>query len=141
MSIGHKAGLAAQIAGELSAVIVLDDDRVLRGFEDVEDGLAMQWYQPADLELICRDSLLVKHFACFSDHAISRSPSDQGDFGVAKTEQMWRWNCSINPGLLPHALFHHGAALDGIREFVADKHTVFIVLVSCGRMDVAWHSG
>ncbi len=33
VTVRHKAGFAAQITGELAAVVVLDDDRVLRSVE------------------------------------------------------------------------------------------------------------
>ena len=39
---GDEAGFAAQVAGELAAEIVLDDDGVERVVEDVEDGVGVE---------------------------------------------------------------------------------------------------
>jgi len=40
-----------------------------------------------------------------------------------------------------HALFHHGAALDGVGVLVADEHAVFIVFVARDYMGVAGNAG
>ena len=42
VAVGNKAGFAAQIAGELAAEVVLDDDGVLCFAEYVDDGIAME---------------------------------------------------------------------------------------------------
>ena len=41
VSVGYKAGFAAQIACELTAVVVLDDDCVPRTLEQAEDRISM----------------------------------------------------------------------------------------------------
>src|SRR5437660_881742 len=78
------------------------------------------------------------------------SPSLQTMISCAGTESfVFPPNCSftastihrgLNSDNLPHALFHHGATLDRVGEFVADQHAVFIVLVGCGGVDVAGHA-
>src|SRR5258708_2606387 len=65
VSIGHEAGFAPQVAGELAAVVVLDDDRVPRAFQNLENRRAVQRHQPADLELIGGNALLSQDFAAF----------------------------------------------------------------------------
>ena len=52
VSVGDKAGFAAQVAGKLAAEVVLDDDRVPGILQDVENRVAMQRHEPADLEMI-----------------------------------------------------------------------------------------
>src|SRR5271169_4664578 len=66
--VGHKAGFTAQIARKLAAVVVLDDDGVARASQDFENGFAMQRHEPADLELICSDSLVVEEFSSLLDY-------------------------------------------------------------------------
>ena len=82
MAVGDEAGFAAQVAGKLAAVVVLDDDRVPGIFEDVDNRIAMQRHQPADLELIGGDALLRQDFAGLLDDAVGGAPADQRDIGV-----------------------------------------------------------
>src|SRR5579859_7042412 len=139
--VRHKAGLTAQIARKLPAVVVLDDDRVPRALEDLENRLAVQRHQPANLQLIRRNPLLVKNLASLFDHSLGRSPSDQRDIGVARSPQL-RWgNRRRNPRRLAHAFFHHGAPLGRIGEFVADQHAVLIMLVAGRRVRITRHAG
>src|SRR5260370_8571248 len=63
MPVRHEAGLAAQVAGELAAVVVLHNNRVPRAFEDVENRVAVQRYEPPDLELIGGNPLLPERLA------------------------------------------------------------------------------
>ncbi len=63
VAVGDEAGFAAQVAGELAAEVVLDDDGVLGLLEDVDDGVAVQRDEPADLELVGGDALLGEEFA------------------------------------------------------------------------------
>ena len=56
VAVGNVACLAAEITGELPAVVVLDDDRAFSGgFENVGDGLSVKRNQPSDLKLIRPD--------------------------------------------------------------------------------------
>src|SRR2546426_446653 len=141
VAVGDKAGFAAQVAGKLAAVVVFDDDGVPRAFQDFENGFSMQRHKPADLELIGRDSLLAEDFTGFLDDPFRRAPADQGDIGVARTQQRGPRNGGLNADYLAHALFHHGAALDGIGELVADYYAVFLVFIRSRRVDVAGHPG
>src|SRR5258708_1984505 len=118
--VRHEARFAAQVARKLPAVIVLHDDGVPRVPQNFENGFAMQWHEPANLELICRDSFLIENFTGFLDHTFRRTPADQRNIRVARTPQRWRRHCGFDPRHLAHAFFHHGAALDRIREFIAD---------------------
>ena len=58
MPVWYEAGFAAQVTGELAAIVVLHNDRVSNVFENVENRVAVQRHEPADLELIGRDALL-----------------------------------------------------------------------------------
>src|SRR5690348_15015458 len=49
--VRHIAGFAAQVAGKLATVVILDDDCVPRASQNVENRLAVQRDEPADLEL------------------------------------------------------------------------------------------
>ena len=60
VSVGDEAGFAAQVAGELAAVVVLDDDGVACALQNVDDRVAVQRDEPADLQLIGRNALLVR---------------------------------------------------------------------------------
>ncbi len=60
VAVGYEAGFAAQVAGELAAEVVLDDDGVARVAEDVEDGVAVQRDEPADGEMVDGDALLAE---------------------------------------------------------------------------------
>src|SRR5712691_1438380 len=135
--IRHEAGFAAQVASELAAVVVLYDDRAPRAFEDVQNRVAVQRHEPADLELVGRNALLGEDLTGLLNHSLGRAPADQRDIGIARTPQLGRGNRDLDAGNLPHALFHHGAALCRIREFVADQDAIFIVFVTCRRVRVA----
>ncbi len=52
--------------------------------EDVEDGVAVQRDEPADLQLVGGDALLGQLLARFADDAVGRAPADQGDVGVGR---------------------------------------------------------
>src|SRR6266566_3105086 len=74
--VRRVAGFAAQVAGELAAVVVLHYDRVPRAFQNVDNRLAVQRDEPADLKLIGRDPLLTEDLAGFLDHPFGRPPAD-----------------------------------------------------------------
>ncbi len=63
VSIGHEAGLTSQVAGELPTEVVFHDDGVACILQDVDDCVAMQRHQPANLQLIGGDSLLAQDLA------------------------------------------------------------------------------
>src|SRR5260370_13432249 len=89
--IGHEAGFASQIAGERAELVVLDDDRVPRVFQNVENRVAVEWYEPADLKLIGRNALLGEDLTGLLNHSLRRSPADQRDLGIARAPQHgWR---------------------------------------------------
>src|ERR1019366_9231602 len=77
VSVGHEAGLAAEVARELSAVIVLDDDGVFGLAEDVDDGVAMQRNEPADGQVVDRDAGLAEQLAGLVYDTIGRAPADE----------------------------------------------------------------
>src|SRR6266853_2065837 len=140
VAVRHVAGFAAQITRKLATEVVLDNDGVPRAFQNVENRFAMQRDEPADLQLIGRDSLFPEDLTGFLDHPFGRPPADQGNVSIAGTHQYRRRNGSLNADHLAHALLHHGTALDRICVLVADQHAIFIVFVRAGGVGVAGHS-
>src|SRR6266849_8598811 len=69
VSARDVAGFATQITGELAAVVVLYDDRVPRVFQNVKNHLAVQRHEPANLELVGRNSLFAEDLASLLDHS------------------------------------------------------------------------
>src|SRR5580704_10489702 len=130
VAVRHEAGFAAQVACELAAVVVLHNDRVARAFEGVQDCVAVQRNEPTDLELTRRNAVLGEDLASLLDHSIGRSPANQRDLGITWSPHYRRRNRSFNSANLPHALFHHGAALGWVGEFVTDQDAMFIVFVT-----------
>src|ERR1700687_2511413 len=141
VAAGHKAGFAAQVARKLPAVVVLHDDGALRVFQDFENGFAMQRHEPADLQLIGGDALLIEEFTSLLDHSFRRTPANQGHIGIAWARERGRRNGGLNTCDLAHTLFHHGPALDWIGELVANYYAVFLVFICSHRVDVAGHAG
>ena len=82
VAVGDEAGFAAQIAGELAAEVVLDDDGVLGVLEDVEDGVAMQRDEPADRRWLTVMPCVAQELAGLVDDAVGGAPADEGDVGV-----------------------------------------------------------
>src|SRR3990167_1614334 len=80
--------------------------------------------------MIGDDSLLTgKFFHRLAYHPCGRTPANQRDLCVRRSEYS-RWlQQGQNPLHFSHALFMDRPALVGIREFVADEHAVLIVLV------------
>src|SRR6266849_1310683 len=139
--VRYEAGFAAQVTGELAAVVVLHNDRVPRALEDVENRLSVQWHEPADLELIGRNALLDKDLAGLLNHSFRGAPTNQGDVRITRAPQLrWR-HCGFNSRNLPHALFHHGPAFGWIRELVADQNPVFVVLITRSCVSMTEYSG
>src|SRR5712691_2290055 len=141
VAVGHEAGFAAEVARKLAAVIILHDDGVPRVFQNFENCIAMQGHQPADLQLIGGNSLLIENLAGFLDHTFRGTPADQCNIGFARPPQHRRRNGSLNADDFAHALFHHRASLDRIGEFVANQYAVFHVFVGGGGVDVAGNAG
>src|SRR6267378_4210283 len=141
VAVRHKAGLAAQVARKLAAVIVLHDDGVPGVLQNFENGIAMKRHNPANLKLIGGDSLFIENFAGFLDHTFRGTPADQRNIGVRRPQQRRRRDGGFNAGHFAHALVHHGAALDGIGEFVANQYAVFHVFVGGDGVDVAGDAG
>jgi len=80
-----QSWFAAEIAGELAAVVVLYNDRVTCVFQNVEDRIAVQRHKPPDLKLIGRDALLGEDLTGLFNHSFGRSPTDQRDVGITRT--------------------------------------------------------
>src|SRR5229473_7482017 len=127
VAVWHKAGFAAQVARKLAAIVVLHDDGVARVFQNFENRVAMQRYEPTDLQLIRRDPFIIEDLAGFLDYTLRRTPADQGNIGVARTRQRWRRHCGLHPGHLEPAALHHHTEHDRIGEDVADQHAVLHV--------------
>jgi hypothetical protein len=58
VAVGDEAGFAAEVARELAAVVVLDDDGAFGIVELIEDGFAVERNEPANLQLVGGNSLL-----------------------------------------------------------------------------------
>src|SRR5262249_29775802 len=130
VAVSHNACLTAQIAGKLSAVIVFNNDRAASIFENVDDGVAVYRHQPANLQLICRNTLIGQNLTGFFNDALGGSPANQSDVCLARSPQFGRGNRGGNAGDFPHALLHHSPTLARIGELVADQNTILIVFVA-----------
>src|SRR5437867_9644272 len=74
ITIGNVACFAPEIARELSAVIVLDNDRALsRGLQEFDDRFPMQRNEPANLKLIGGYAFGIENLHGLTDHALRRS--------------------------------------------------------------------
>ena len=106
----------------------------------------MQRHQPANESVV--DSCAMIPSSARSLRALPRSrhrfdsPPNQRDLRIrCDPNQLRRGHRSRNPRFLTHALFHHCAALGGVRVFVADQHAIFIVLVARHHVRVPGHAG
>ena len=141
VAVGDEAGFAAQVAGELAAEVVLDDDGVAGVAEDVEDGVAVERDEPADGEMVDGDALLAEEVAGFVDDAVGGAPADEGDVGVGGAAELRRGDGGGDAVHLAHAFFHHGAALGVVGVGVGDEDAVFVVLVGGDDVGVAGDAG
>src|SRR5260370_3395287 len=73
VAVWHKAGFASQVARKLAAVVVLHDDGLARVPQNLQNRIAMQRHDPADLQLIGRDSFLIEDLAGFFYYARRRT--------------------------------------------------------------------
>ena len=80
--------------------------------ELVENRVAVQRHHPADLQLVGGDALFGEKLDRLVDDAFGRPPADQRDVGVARADELRRWDGGLDAGDLALALLHHGAALD-----------------------------
>src|SRR5262252_8431411 len=60
VAFGLKAGLRAQVAGELTTVIIFDNNDAFTSVELVQNCLGVQWNQPFDLQIVCDNVLLIE---------------------------------------------------------------------------------
>lgn len=128
----HETGFAAQIAGELAAVVVLNTNRVPGIFEDVQNCVAVQRHEPADLELMGRNALLGEDLTGVFNSSITPlvEPQPINVTSASRGHHSTAEARGLDAGNLAHALFHQGAALWRVREFVADQDASFIVFVA-----------
>src|SRR5215475_8508442 len=70
VTVSYETGFTAQVAGKLSAVIVLDDDGMSSIFENVNNGVAVQRHQPANLQLIRGNALFGQNLTSFFYHSL-----------------------------------------------------------------------
>src|SRR5271167_322827 len=111
--------------------------RILQNFEN---RFAVEWHEPANLELIGRNALLDENLTGFFDHPLRRTPPKQGHVGVVRpAEHRWR-NGGLNTGHLAHPFLHHLPSFDRIGELVAEQYAVFHMFVRGHRMDVSWNA-
>src|SRR5439155_17148082 len=142
ITIGNVACFTSQIAGELSTVIVLDNDRApSRGLQDFDDRFSVQRNQPANLKLIGGYAFGIENLHGLTDHALRGTPSDQGNVRARFPHQVLRRHRSFNASNLALPLFHHGAALVRVGELVADQHAILIVFVGGGGVHIPRYTG
>src|SRR5207244_10898631 len=84
VSARDVAGFATQITGELAAIVVLYNDRVPCVFQNVENRLAVQRHEPANLKLVGRNTLLAEDLASLLDHSLRGPPTDQRNIGITR---------------------------------------------------------
>jgi hypothetical protein len=88
VAVRVEAGLASQIAGELTAVVVLDENDSLALGKDASNFIGVKWNNPPYLEMISYDSLLAgQFFDRFTNHPVGRAPSDKRDGRVLGAEK------------------------------------------------------
>src|SRR5204863_9200166 len=88
-----ETGLASEIAGELAAIAVLDDDDMLAPRKDAGDLSGVEWNNPLDVKVIGHNSFLASELLDgFENHAVRRTPSNQSDRSVFGTDEFWRSN-------------------------------------------------
>src|SRR5262245_50140295 len=85
VAVCYETRFAAQIPRKLPTVVIFDNDRMTRAFQNLQNRVAVQWHEPTDLQLIRADSLLIQDLAGFLEHPFRGSPADQRHFRVART--------------------------------------------------------
>src|SRR5215831_6733256 len=116
VAVWYEAGFAAQIARELAAIVVLDDDGAAGARELLENRVAVQRDHPTDLQVVGDDALFGEQLNRLLDDAFGGSPADQGDFCIAWADHCRRRYRRLDACDLTLAFVHHSAALDGVGE-------------------------
>src|SRR5207237_5848621 len=106
VAVRDVACFASEVAGELSAIVVLDDDGELRSLQDVQNAFPMKRNKPSDLELICGDARFIQDFYSFTNDALCGTPPDQGDFCCRCTDQRGKFDGCFDAANLSLPLFH-----------------------------------
>src|SRR6476659_2544097 len=133
--------LAPEIAGELASVSVLNHNDVLLP-KDPADLSGVEGNNPFYLKLIGHDAFFAGEFLDgFADHALGRTPADQGNRGVFRAEKFRRRDIVDRRLHFATAFLDHNPALVRVGEFIADDRAVFVVLVGGGGEDVARDAG
>src|ERR1700682_4613713 len=136
-----KPGLAPEIAGELAAVSVLNNNDILLPKDPANLG-GVAWNDPPDLKLVRLNAFFAGEFLDgFANHALGRTPADQRDRGVLGPEKFWRSDVVDGSLHFPAAFLDHHPPLVRVGEFVADDRAVFVVLVGGGGEDVTGDTG
>src|ERR1700704_4714982 len=90
VALGVEAGLAPEISGELTAVGVLNNNDVLLPKDPADLG-GVEGNDPFYLKLVRHDPFFAgKLLDGFANHALGRTPAEQGDGGVLGAEEFWR---------------------------------------------------
>src|SRR5437588_3920357 len=85
-----ESGLAPEIAGELAAVGVLNHNHILLP-KDPADLRGVEGNDPSNLKLIGHDAFFAGELLDgFANHALGRTPANQGNGGILGTEKFWR---------------------------------------------------
>src|SRR5207245_1071501 len=86
-----RAGLGAQVTGELAAVIVFDDNHPLALRKNTRHHVGVERDNPLDVQLIRHDALFAGElFDGFANYSFGRAPADERDLGVFRPDELGR---------------------------------------------------
>src|SRR5687767_12031832 len=77
VAIRNVARLASEVSGELSAVVILHDDRMPGSLQDFHDDFSVQWNQPSDLKPVCGDAVFIQYLYRFANDTLGGPPPDE----------------------------------------------------------------
>ena len=141
VTVGGDAGLAPQVAVELSRVVVFDDEGLPRPRKRLGDGLGVERQDPLDGEPVDLHAVGLELFHRLRDDAGRGTPTHQRDLRVLVPFDFGSGDPREVVVQLAGALFDHLAALDRVRELVRDEDAFLVVLVGGDHVDMAGHSG
>src|SRR5438046_1794655 len=136
VTLGVEPGLASEVTGELAAVGVLNNNDILLP-KDPADLSGMEGNDPSYLKLIGHDAFFAGEFLDgFANHALGRTPADQGDGSVLGSEKFWRSDVVDRSLHFAATFLDHHPALVRVGELIADDRAVFVVLIRGGSENV-----
>src|SRR6266516_3699276 len=106
VAIRDVARLTSEVARELSAVVVLHDDGVLRKPEDVQNSFPVQRDEPPESGVNGGDTLFIQDCDSFANDAFCGTPADQGDICVWWADERGEFDGSLDAADFSLPLFH-----------------------------------